>query len=137
MLENDGRGSFPEARSLEPARTTRYLPPLALDGDGLDELVMTHSRSGSISVVRNDGGSSCQEIRSFPLQVANCEIGPQVERKRWSNGDNRPINLPAGRHIVEVRREGYRTLTSEQTVTIRAGLQQQSERLVFQLQKEG
>lgn len=59
----------------------------------------------------------------------------------WVNGrhsgETGVIKLPPGTHRIEVRRDGYRTLTSEQTVSIRAGLQQQNERLVFELQKEG
>ncbi|MEP0548473.1 MAG: PEGA domain-containing protein [Rhodothermales bacterium] len=58
----------------------------------------------------------------------------------WVNnrnaGETGVIKLPPGTHTVEVRRSGFRSVEPPQPVTIRAGLVQQTERLVFTLQKE-
>ena len=98
------------------------------------------STSGNVTIRPGETtNATCYFLGNVNVQAAT-DSGP-TWGSVWVNGNYQGetgvINLPAGRHTVEVRREGYRTLTSERTVTIRAGLQQQSERLVFQLQKEG
>jgi serine/threonine-protein kinase len=58
----------------------------------------------------------------------------------WVNnrhaGETGVVKLPPGTHTIEVRRDGYRSVKPPETLTIRAGLTEQVERLVFPLQKE-
>ena len=82
--------------------------------------------------------ATCYFQASVNVQ-ASTESGPTWGAV-WINGrylgETGTIKLPPGRHTVEVRRDGYRALTAPQTLTIEAGLEQQTERMVFQLQKE-
>ncbi len=59
----------------------------------------------------------------------------------WVDGRNAgetpaSLTLGPGTHTVEVRRAGYQTLDPSRTITIAAGLQPKTERLVFQMRKE-
>ncbi len=60
----------------------------------------------------------------------------------WINGANSGETTPTvltlgpGTYRIEVRRDGYQVLEGPRSVTLTAGLQQKTERLVFTMQKE-
>ena len=81
--------------------------------------------------------ATCYFLGSVNVQATGESTWGSVLVDGQYSGETGVIKLPPGSHTIEVRRDGYRSLDPSQTLTIRAGLQQQTERLVFRLQKEG
>lgn len=117
------RGTFRLRQTLEPLQPGDSAPvrpsgaplPPRRAGSGTPAPAATGPRPPAAATVSTDYGTA-----AFRVQPADAEIFVDGERWEGPTGDARLlVQLAAGAHRIEIRKDGYRTYTSE--LSIRAG----------------
>ncbi len=79
LFENDGTGTFADGVAVIVGETAAAIVAGDLSGDGLPDLIVTHSAAGSVSVLENQGSGSFlapqpHAVGEFPSSVLAADL---------------------------------------------------------------